>query len=76
MRPIRTFRYHLASLLHSCPRGDGTVFDDMTMRSVDYHLQDNLDIPMEDPQRGELGKKAYWDFVRALRHIQNLEVDL
>jgi hypothetical protein len=29
---------------------------------------------MTDPERGQFGKQAYWDFVRGLKSIQQLEV--
>lgn len=34
------------------------------------------DVPMIDADRSSIGARAYWDFVRGLRHIQQLEVML
>jgi len=30
---------------------------------------------MGDPQRGQAGQQAYWDFVKGLKSIQQLEVE-
>ena len=29
---------------------------------------------MTEPERGQFGKQAYWDFVKGLKSIQQLEV--
>jgi hypothetical protein len=39
-------------------------------------LQMNSDEPMVDADRSSVGQRAYYDFIRGLKHIQQLEVML
>jgi hypothetical protein len=47
-----------------------------TMIELNADLQVNSAEPMEEPKRSELGKQAYWDFIKGLKAIQQLEVFL
>mmetsp|Transcript_66619 Transcript_66619/g.108099 ORF Transcript_66619/g.108099 Transcript_66619/m.108099 type:complete len:499 (+) Transcript_66619:91-1587(+) len=49
------------------------VEEDHKKYEADTYFKVNSDEPMGDPQRGQAGQQAYWDFVKGLKSIQQLE---
>ena len=53
----------------------------MQVQEIQHHMsfvhgQMRTDTPMVDADRSTINKKAYWDFVKGLKKIQQLEVML
>lgn len=47
--------------------------EDHKKYEAETYFKVNSAEPMEEPKRSELGKQAYWDFIKGLKAIQQLE---